>query len=230
MKYPNSFVEEFFDNLRSPWKMEQEARTSNYLQTLILDFVNEDSLLAAKTALFARHFLLMKEVPFQISASITKSVKKQYWVKFFITSLVREPTDICDILGMYSDKYGIRPIPNALKKGLIYAFNKFNSKQIISARKGRRGLSMIDAINLIHPKPTEENAIGLRSLVRRTYDPLAPHYFAEEETLSAFDYMDLDSIITKIDGFSVKDWGVNNGLKRIRARLDAISEREAFVV
>ena len=76
---------------------------------------------------------------------------------------------LIDFLGMMEVRYGkIKPINKAIKKGLALAFNNYDTYQIAKYRKSNMEMSLIDVVNLVHPKPTEKNAQALKELVEGT--------------------------------------------------------------
>ena len=61
--------------------------------------------------------------------------------------------------------YG-KPLPNSLRAGLARAFGKFNAYALAKYRGEGKMVSLIDAVRLCHPKPTEGNAEALALLVK----------------------------------------------------------------
>jgi 60 kDa SS-A/Ro ribonucleoprotein len=61
-----------------------------------------------------------------------------------------------------------KPIPNSLKKGLRKAIGKFNSYELGKYKGEKKEVSMVDLINLIHPKPTDKNGFAIGDLVNGT--------------------------------------------------------------
>jgi len=117
--------------------------------------VNEikDKEFLAKAGIFARNEFGMRSVTHALIADVVKHVKGEEWTKNAIFLAVRRVDDMLEILGRYVSKYGKRPIPNALKKGLAGALTKFDTYQLSKYKGERSGLSLVDLINLVHPKP-----------------------------------------------------------------------------
>jgi len=113
-----------------------------------------DKKYAAKAALVARNKFGMRSVTHVTAAEISRSVSGESWVKFFLNEVFRRPDDITETLAYYVSKYG-KPIPNSLKKGIALALPKFNEYQIAKYRGEDKNFSLIDAVNLTHPQPTE---------------------------------------------------------------------------
>lgn len=124
-----------------------------------------DKKFMAKSAIYARNEFGMRSVVHIVAGEIAKNVKKQNWTKKFFTKIVRRVDDITEILSYYISNYGKRPIPNALKKGLSKAFDMFDKYQLAKYKSSNREFSLIDAVNLLHPKPTIKNKQALKDLV-----------------------------------------------------------------
>jgi len=79
---------------------------------------------------------------------------------------------LIDMLGMMKARYGsIKPIPKAIKKGLKRAFDHYDTYQISKYRKSNMDISLIDVVNLVHPKPIQKNETALKELVNDTLKP-----------------------------------------------------------
>ena len=65
----------------------------------------------------------------------------------------------------------IRNIPNCVKRGLAKAFNHYDYYQISKYKKTNLEISLVDVVNLCHPKPTQTNEQALHDLVRDQITP-----------------------------------------------------------
>ncbi len=113
-----------------------------------------DKQFSAKAAVYARNEAGMRSVTHLVAGEIAKSVKGEAWTAPFYRKLCRRPDDALEILACYTGQYG-RPIPNALKKGLGQALADFDAYQLAKYRRPGAELSLVDAVNLIHPPHTE---------------------------------------------------------------------------
>lgn len=127
-----------------------------------------DNLFVAKAATFARNQYGMRSVSHYVASRIAKIEKGSQWTKHFYKTVVRRPDDATEILAAYIAFYGRKAIPNSLKKGLGLGLGKFDSYQIAKYRGEGNGLSMVDLVNLTHPKPTMKNSEALSALVAGT--------------------------------------------------------------
>lgn len=125
-------------------------------------------LFAAKAAVFARNEFGMRSISHVVAGEIALSVHGERWTRPFFNAVIRRPDDMTEILSYVIAKQGRRPLPNALKDGLARAFGKFDTFQLARYRQDDKAVSMVDVVNLVHPKPTERNAEALQGLVAGT--------------------------------------------------------------
>lgn len=135
----------------------QEKRISNLLDSF------GDSNFPAKAAIFARNEFGMRSVSHLIASEIGERVKGAEWTKRFFKKVVRRPDDITEILSRTLTEQGT--VPNAMKKGLAASFSKFDEYQLAKYRGEGKEVSLIDAVNLLHPAPTPKNKSALKKLV-----------------------------------------------------------------
>lgn len=137
----------------------------------------KDKKFAAQAAIFARTKFGMRSITHVLAAelAILDGVKGQSWTRNFYDKIVYRVDDMSEILSYLVKKYGNavngndsrrRPIPNAVKAGFKRAFNRFDNYQISKYPLIDKDFSLIDLVNLIHPKPTEKNNEALNALIR----------------------------------------------------------------
>ena len=143
-------------------------RSANTTATRLKDLIGkiDDKKFVAKTALYARNQAGMRSVSHLTAGELARTVKGQQWTAKFYEQVVRRPDDALEILAYYLAMYG-RPIPNALKKGLGAALGRFDEYQLAKYRKSAAEISLVDAVNLVHPRHTE----ALKKLVNGTLAP-----------------------------------------------------------
>jgi len=137
------------------------------LATLRALVAQNDPLFAAKAAVFARNEYGMRSITHALAGELAASVKGVEWSKRFYDRVIRRPDDATEILAYYLGNYG-KPVPNSLKKGLGRALGKFDSYQLAKYRGEGKDISLVDVVNLTHPKPTAKNADALSKLVAGT--------------------------------------------------------------
>ena len=88
-----------------------------------------------------------------------------------LAKICTRPDMTIDTLAMLPHVLGrekIKPIPNAIKKGLAKAFDRYDAYQIAKYKRNNHSISLIDVVNLVHPVPTQKNAKALQDLVDGT--------------------------------------------------------------
>ena len=125
-----------------------------------------DKRFVAKAALYARKEAGMRSVTHLAAGEIAQSVKGEQWTAPFFARLVHRPDDALEILAYQLSAYG-RPVPNSLKKGLGAALARFDEYQLAKYRRDDAEISLVDAVNLVHPPHSE----ALRKLVNGTLSP-----------------------------------------------------------
>lgn len=110
---------------------------------------------AAKAAIYARNEHGLRSITHVAAAEIAKHVKGEGWTRKFFRKVFRRPDDMLETLALYQAKYGRRPIPNSLKRGMRDAFAKFDAYQIAKYRAEGKSTKMVDLVNLVHPKGAE---------------------------------------------------------------------------
>ncbi|HCD9236223.1 TROVE domain-containing protein [Elizabethkingia anophelis] len=92
-------------------------------------------------------------------------------VKDAIARVANRPDMTMDLLQMLKARNGSYKMSKSVKKGLAKAFDQYDEYQIAKYRKSNMEVSLIDVVNLVHPKPTPENEKALKALVEDTLKP-----------------------------------------------------------
>jgi len=129
-----------------------------------------DPLFAAKLAIYARNEGNLRSVTHLVSAYLAKFVSGLDWGKRFYNKIVIRPDDMSEILSCYAalnkmEAKDIKKIPNSIKKGFKEALERLDAYQIDKYKMNNRNLSMIDLVNLFHPKGTQKNAEAYKRLI-----------------------------------------------------------------
>jgi hypothetical protein len=152
----------------------------SYIADLIAQ--QEDKLFAAKAAIYTRKQNGLRSVSHVAAGEIAQHVKGETWTKNFYKMVVQRPDDVTEILSYFTSKYGQRAsktpnkkgkvhsfekIPNSLKRGLALALGTFDGYQLAKYKGEGKSISLIDAVNLCHPKYNEH----LTALMKGTLKP-----------------------------------------------------------
>lgn len=124
----------------------------NEAQSRLVSLVHsiKDKKFVAKAAIMAREWG-MRSVTHVVIAELCHDVKNEQWLRVAISKTIQRPDDASEILAYWMGTYG-KPIPNALKRGISDALEKFNDYQIAKYRGENHSLKMVDVVNLVHPK------------------------------------------------------------------------------
>lgn len=137
---------------------DQYYRKADDTLTRLADLIGQvDPLFAAKAAVYARNEFGMRSISHATAGELGQYASGQQWKRRFYEAVVRRPDDITEILSYYRGKYG-KKLPTAMKRGLADAFDKFDGYQIAKYKGEGRGLKLVDAVNLLHPKPSNDKA------------------------------------------------------------------------
>lgn len=110
---------------------------------------------AAKAASYARNEFGMRSITHVMASEIAKNVKGEIWTKEFFRALFRRPDDMMEVVACYANRYGLHPLPNALKKAIAKRIEEFNEYQLAKYRAGNKQVKLLDLVNLTHPKGNE---------------------------------------------------------------------------
>lgn len=127
-----------------------------------------DPKFAAKAAIYARNEFGMRSITHVLTVEIAKYLSGKEWSKKFYEDIVRRPDDMTEIISYYFTKNKGKSLPNSLKKGFAKAFDKFDGYQLAKYKGEGKEVSLIDIVNLVHPKATAKNKKALDELVNGT--------------------------------------------------------------
>ncbi len=165
--YKESPQLQFVTTLLTSFVEDQYYRKAGGAAKTVRDLIDQfpEKLFAAKAAVYARNVFGMRSITHLVAGEIAKKVKGVDWTKRFFNAVVRRPDDILEILAYYLATYG-KPLPNSLKKGLATSFDKFDQYQLAKYRGESHDVSLVDAVNLLHPKPNSKNEFALEMLIK----------------------------------------------------------------
>ena len=143
---------------------DQFYRSANDTLKRLIKLTSADPFFAAKAAIYTRHEMGMRSVSHVIAGQIARQVKGEEWTKRFFEKVVRRVDDVTEILAYFWFANPKAPIPNSMKKGLGAALSRFDAYQIAKYRQANADISLVDAVNLLHPPHTE----ALSALIRGT--------------------------------------------------------------
>ena len=147
---------------------DQFYRSGNETQARLVELVGMvDPLFAAKAAIFARKTFGMRSVSHVVAGEVAQYASGSLWLRRFYGAVVMRPDDVTEILSYYlanrtqlrdsTRGKGKRPraLSKAMQRGLGDALCRFSSYQLGKYKASGKGVSMIDAVNLLRPHKTD---------------------------------------------------------------------------
>ncbi|MFN8012186.1 MAG: TROVE domain-containing protein [Holophagaceae bacterium] len=118
----------------------------------------EDPLFAAKAAVFTRSRNGLRSVSHVVAGELAArpDVKGKPWLRTFFRAVAQRPDDVTETLAYLkaSGNPQLRKLSNALKRGFGDALAGFDAYQLAKYRRADRDPSLVDAVNLLHPRST----------------------------------------------------------------------------
>jgi hypothetical protein len=123
---------------------------------------------AAKAAIYARHEFGMRSISHLTAAeiaAISRDVPGVVPLRTFFRKVCRIPKDTTEIVSYFLNRFG-KPIPNGMKRGIGDFIVGCDRYQLAKYRAEDKKVSLVDVVNLCHPKPKDEEMAGtLKMLV-----------------------------------------------------------------
>lgn len=160
--YAQTSRQEFLSILFTSFLKDQFYRSADDTITRVKELISkEDKKFVAKAAIYARTKLGMRSISHLVASEIAKMVKGEQWSKSFFEKIIHRPDDMTEIAACYMNTYG-KPMPNSMKKGFAKALEGLDAYKLAKYRMEGKDVSMVDLVNLVHPKNTE----AIRKLVK----------------------------------------------------------------
>lgn len=123
----------------------------------------------AKLALYARREANMRSSSHLLAGELSKRVSGKEWASRFYNKIVVRPDDMSEILAYYFNVLNAdaskKKIVNAIKKGFRMSLERLDAYQIDKYKMNSKEISLIDLVNLFHPKPNSKNQEAYRRLM-----------------------------------------------------------------
>jgi hypothetical protein len=113
-----------------------------------------------RLAAYARQELSLREVPQVLLVLSANHEATKGHVRAYAPAVIRRADELSTTVAVQLSLFG-KPIPKPLKTGVADAFHEFDRYQFAKYRGERREVSLVDVMNLVHPRPEtpEEEAI-----------------------------------------------------------------------
>lgn len=118
----------------------------------------------AKAIVYARTKFGMRSISHVAASELAKHISGETWAKNFYTAVIHRPDDMMEILSYHTSKNG--KVPMSMKKGFAKAFDKFDRYALAKYRGESKSFSLVDVVNIVHPKPVERNEKAIEALIK----------------------------------------------------------------
>lgn len=163
--YSQSAELELVSILLTSFAGNQFYRSANDTFTRLKELISLcDKKFVAQAAVYARSQFGMRSISHVVASELAQYLGGEAWGKDFYNAVIHRPDDITEILAYhFANK---QKLSNAMRKGLGKAFDKFDKYTLAKYRSANKEVSLVDAVNLVHPTPTEKNAEAISELVK----------------------------------------------------------------
>ena len=138
----------------------KESETLDKVKELIKKCDKE---FVAKAAIYARTEFGMRSITHVFASELAKYINGEN-ARNFYNAIVYRPDDITEIISYHKANNG--KLSAAMKKGLALSFGKFDKYQIAKYKCEGKGISLLDAARMVHPKPIAKNCEALELLAK----------------------------------------------------------------
>lgn len=144
-----------------------------------------DEKFVAQLALYLRKDANMRSVTHLLSGELAPRLSGKEYATRFYTKVSQRPDDMSEILAYYFSK-GNTKLANAMKRGFRAKLESMDPYLIDKYKMSKKGISLVDLVNLTHPTPTQSNAEAFKRLVNgESLDGLYESKIFEKEMTKA---------------------------------------------
>jgi hypothetical protein len=159
-----------FDNSYYEKITDREKR----FETLIQEIGKKDPVFVAKALVYARTVIGQRSVTHYGSVALAKLLSGSDIGKKFFSKRVRNKNsggvifridDMLEIVSLYKHLNPGKPLPNSMKKGFKAALESADSYELAKYQGKGKAVSLVDLVNLVHPKPNADMAETFKKLM-----------------------------------------------------------------
>jgi len=144
-----------------------------------------DEKFVAKFALYLRHDSHMRSVTHLLSGELAPRLSGKSYASRFYKKIAQRPDDMSEILAYYFSK-GSTKIANSIKRGFKLKLESLDPYLIDKYKMEKKEISLVDLVNLMHPKGTQVNAEAYKRLMNgESLDGLYSSKIFEKEMTKA---------------------------------------------
>ena len=158
---------------------QKESATFKELDALMAKVAKKDKLFLAKAIVYARSVLGQRSITHYAAAKLATFLNGEDWGKDFYSKRKRKGNeggvifrldDILEIAGAYKHLNGQEKIKfaNSIKKGFAKAIESADPYELAKYKGTGKEISLVDIVNLVHPKAIGENGEAIKALMAGT--------------------------------------------------------------
>ena len=122
------------------------------MQETIKSVIKTDPQFVANLAVFARREFNMRSVAHILTAYLAHEVEGKPFTRKTVKAVTLRGDDVTEIMAAYLNLFG-KPIPNALKKGISDAMQRFDEYTLAKYKGNGKAVKMRDLLCLCRPTP-----------------------------------------------------------------------------
>ncbi len=154
---------------------EKEGEREKRLANVIGEIAKKDKVFAAKALVYARTVMGQRTVTHLGAVELAKALAGDPLGARFYSKRARKGNaggiiyrldDMLEIAACYQIKNPGKPLSNAIKKGFKTALEAADEYELAKYQASNRDLSLVDIVNLVHPKPSEKMAPVFAKLMK----------------------------------------------------------------
>jgi len=154
---------------------EKEGEREKRLSQVIAEVAKKDKLFAAKALIYARTVMGQRTVTHFGAVELAKVLSgDKLGARFFSKrsrkanagGIIYRLDDMLEIASCYMARNPGKPLSNAIKKGFKLALENADTYELAKYQASNRDLSLVDIVNLVHPKPSKEMASTFAKLMK----------------------------------------------------------------
>ena len=150
-------------------------KSSDQTIQTILDLIPKcDPVFVGQLAVYLRKEMYLRSTPLVLLIGLALNRRLTSDMVYNVISRADELKELLGAWQSLSGNTNLKKIPNALKRGIAKAFNKFDGYHFRKYNKqGKEGITFKDAVYITHPKPvTEEKSSIFKKILDGTLDPI----------------------------------------------------------
>lgn len=153
---------------------EKETEQDKRLDDLIKSIAKTDPLLVAKMLVYTRSVIGQRSVTHRGAVSLMPVIAGKEWSKFLFTKrdrkenfggLIYRLDDMLEIAACYFALNPGKRLPNSMVKGFKQALENSDAYTLAKYQGKDKTVSLVDLVNLVHPKPSEAMVETFRKLM-----------------------------------------------------------------